>query len=248
MSRQKIILSLLVVFSIMVFVGRSLCQTSETRQPEYKTDFEQDRQNVAGDNLNADRQRAAQRRATQQRFGPDFSRLRNLEPAERIREIQKMAKEQEEQAMKQALGVNEKQWKIIEPKIEKVKACRDRASVSIGQPFSSNIVSSTGSPQGGGFGGGFQYQFGGSGNISSGGSSFQNQFNQQQTQGQGICQELQVLLDNPNSSPEAIKQKMLELQRVRANAKKQLAEAQKELRKVLTFRQQARLCLMGLLD
>ena len=247
MLNQRIILSLLVVFSIMVFVGRGLCQTSETRQPEYKTDFEQDRQNITGDNFNMDRQRSTQRREMQQRFRPDFSRLRNLEPAERIREMQKMAREQEEQAMKQALGVNEKQWKIIEPKIEKVKACRDRASVSIGSPFGSNFVSSS-SPQGGGFSGGFQYQFGGSGNISSGGSSFQNQFNQQQTQGQEICQELQVLLDNPNSSPEAIKQKMLELQRARANAKKQLAEAQKELRKVLTFRQQARLCLMGLLD
>ena len=120
--------------------------------------------------------------------------------------------------------------------------------MSIGSPFSSNFVSSTGSPQGGGFGGGFQYRFGGSGNISSGGSSFQNQLDRPQSEGQRYCQELQALLDNPNSPPEAIKQKMLDLQRARARARKQLAEAQKELRAVLNLRQQARLCLMGLLD
>lgn len=247
MSRQNIIFSLVVCISIMVFVGQSLCQTSGTRQPEYQTDFEQDRQNIPDDNLNMDRQRQDRRRFMQQRFGPDFSRLRNLEPAERIREMQKMAREQEEQAMKQALGVDEARWKIIRPKIEHVKACRQRATESLGAPFSSSFVSSS-SPQGGGFGSGFQYQFGGSGNMSSGGSSFQNQLDRRQSETQRYCQELQGLLDNPNSSSAAIKQKMLDLQRARARARKQLAQAQKELREVLTFRQQARLCLMGLLD
>ena len=84
--------------------------------------------------------------------------------------------------------------------------------------------------------------------MSSGRQSLQNQSNRRQTEGQRNCQELLGLLEDLNSSPEAIKQKMLDLQRARARARKQLAQAQNELREVLTLRQQARLCLMGLLD
>lgn len=259
MSRQKNILSLVICFSMTVFAGQRSSEKPKSGIPEYQDNFE-NKQQVTSEEKTREMQdwsaqqraeyeeRMAQQRAEFERNRRSFERLRDLKPEQRIREMQRMAREQEEQAMKQALGVDEAQWKIIEPKIEKVKSCRERASVNIGLPFSSNFVSSTGSPQGGGIGGGFQYQFGGSGNMSSGEPSFQNQFNRRQTEGEKICQEFQALLDNPNASPEAIKQKMLELQRARANARKQLAQAQKELREVLTFRQQARLCLMGLLD
>ena len=158
--------------------------------------------------------------------------------------------------MKQALGVNDQQWKFIKPKLDKVKACRERSTVSIGPPFSSNFVS-TSSQQGGGSSGGFQVQFGGGGggsNMITPGSSFQsqssfqNQSNRGETPGERICRQLDALLNDMNSSPEAIRQKTLELQQARANARKQLAQAQKELREALTLRQQARLVLMGILD
>ena len=167
-----------------------------------------------------------------------------------------MAEQQEEQAMKQALGVNDQQWKVIKPKIEKVKTCRDRATVNIGLPFSSNFVS-TSSQQGGGFAGGFQFGGSGSGGGSNmmtpdsafqGQSNFQNQPGRGETQGERICRQLDALLNDMNSSPEAIRLKTLELQQARANARKQLAQAQKELREALTLRQQARLVLMGILD
>ena len=185
-----------------------------------------------------------------------FNRLRGFNPEQRIREMQKMAEQQEEQAMKQALGVNDEQWKVIKPKIEKVKGCRDRATVSTGLPFSSNFIS-TSSQQGGSFAGGFQ--FGGSGGGSGsnmmapdsafqGQSNFQNQPNRRETQGERICRQLDALLNDMNSSPETIRQKTLELQQARASARKQLAQAQKELREALTLRQQARLVLMGILD
>ena len=150
--------------------------------------------------------------------------------------------------MKQALDVTDGQWKIIEPKLEKVKYYKEQATVNIGLPFSSNFVSSTSSPQAGGFGGGFQYQFGGGGNITAIDSSFNNQSNQRQTQGEKICRELLVLIEDLNSPPEVIRQKTHELRQAREKAKKQLAQAQKELSDVLTLRQQARLVLMGLLD
>jgi hypothetical protein len=257
MSGQRTIFILVVCFSITVFVSRSLPNSSGTQQPEYKTDFEDQQQTIPQDNPNILRDRTARRWTMPQRFGPDFTRLRDLRPEQRIREMQRMAQEQEEQAMKQALGVNEEQWKVIKTKLDKVKACREQASVNIGLPFSSNFVSTTGSQQGGGFGGGFQFQLGGGGGGSNmmtpdssfqSQSNFQNQSNRRETQGERICRQLDALLNDINSSPEAIRLKTLELQQARANARKQLAQAQKELREALTLRQQARLVLMGILD
>ncbi|MBN2183599.1 MAG: hypothetical protein JW715_16945 [Sedimentisphaerales bacterium] len=249
MLRRKIISGMVIVFSITVFAGENSSDKSKSEMPEYSTDFEDQQQTIPMQMPNEFQGRMNRQMAEQWSDFSNFTRSRQRSLEQRIMEMQRKAREQEEQAMKQALGVNEAQWKTIKPKIEKVKTCRERASVSTGLPLSSTFVSSTSSPQGGGgFGGGFQFQSGGSSNLMPVQSSFQNQPSQRETQGERICRELNELLDNPNSSPEAIRQKMLELQQARANAKRQLAQAQKELREVLTLRQQARLVLIGLLD
>ncbi len=250
MSRRRLFFSMIVIYSISVFAGQNQSEKSKSDVTEYPQDFESQQQTIPQDSPNILRDRTTRQRTMPQRFGPDFTRLRDLRPEQKIREMQRMAEQQEEQAMKQALGVNDQQWKVIKPKLDKVKACRERSTVSIGPPFSSNFVS-TSSQQGDGFGGGFQFQFGGGGggsNMTPPDSSLQSQSSRPETQGERICRELNALLDNFNSPPEAIRLKTLELQQARANARKQLAQAQKELREVLTLRQQARLVLMGILD
>jgi hypothetical protein len=80
------------------------------------------------------------------------------------------AKQREAEAMKQALGADEQQWKVVEPKLEKVRTYRDEAFGGIGLPFSSGgfttqFGSPSGQASGGGFGGfaggGFHFQGGG---------------------------------------------------------------------------------------
>ncbi|NQT02338.1 MAG: hypothetical protein HQ580_09960 [Planctomycetes bacterium] len=194
---------------------------------------------------------------------PDFERMRRMNPEEKVRYFQKIAEEQrriiEEQealAMQQALGADEQQWRVIEPKLKKVRACRDQAFVGIGLPFQSSFTSSVAPSPGqmggqgfGGFSGGFQFQAGssvqGTGFQSS--SPFQNS-DHPPTEGERICEELQLLLQVPDASPGEINQKLAALRQARAKARRQLVQAQQELRKVLNFRQQARLVLMGLLD
>jgi len=243
---------MIVVCSISVFASQSPSEKSESDVPEYPQDFEGQQQTIPQDSPNILQERTARQWTMPQRFGPDFTRLRNLSPEQKIREMQRMAEQQEEMAMKQALGVNEEQWKVIKPKLDKVKACRQRATVSIGPPFSSNFAS-TSSQQGGGFAGGFQFQLGGGGsgggsNMTAPDSSFQSQSSRRETQGERICRQLDALLNDFNSPPETIRQKMIELQQARASARKQLAQAQKDLREALTLRQQAKLVLMGILD
>ena len=194
---------------------------------------------------------------------PDFERMRRMGPEEKVRyfrrmaeEQRRMAEEQEAEAMKQALEVDERQWKVIEPKLKKVRACRDQAFVGIGLPFQSSFTSSVvpspggagGQSFGGGFSGGFQFQAGGGGGTVVHSSSPWQDFGRQPTEGERICEELQLLLQVPGAGPDEIRQKLDALRKAREKAGKQLVKAQQELRKVLTFRQQARLVLMGLLD
>ena len=194
---------------------------------------------------------------------PDFERMRRMSPEEKVRYFQRMAEEQrrmaeeqETEAMKQALEVDERQWKVIEPKLKKVRTCRDQAFVGIGLPFQSSFTSSVvpspggagGQSFGGGFAGGFQFQAGGRGGMTVHSSSPWGDFGRQPTEGERICEELQLLLQVPGAGPDEIRQKLDALRKAREKARKQLVKAQQELRKVLTFRQQARLVLMGLLD
>jgi len=138
-----------------------------------------------------------------------------------------------------------------------VRTCRDQAFVGIGLPFQSSFTSSVvPSPGGaggqsfggGGFAGGFQFQAGGGSGTTVHSSSPWQDFGRQPTEGERICEELQLLLQVPEDRPDEIRQKLDALRRAREKARKQLVKAQQELRKVLTFRQQARLVLMGLLD
>jgi hypothetical protein len=192
-------------------------------------------------------------------FRPDFERMRDMSPEEKMRYFQELAEkqrrvieEQEALAMQQALGADERQWKIIQPKLKRVKAYRDQAFVGIGSPFQSSFSSTVVPGQGQGFGGftgGFQFQAGG--NMQ--GTGFQTFSPSQnsglsQTEGEIICQELQMLLQSPGASEAEINQKLAALRQARAKARRQLVQAQQELRKVLNFHQQARLVLMGLLD
>jgi len=146
---------------------------------------------------------------------------------------------------------------VIEPKLKKVRACRDQAFVGIGLPFQSSFTTSSIAPApgqtggqsfGGGFAGGFQFQGGGGQGMVVSSSSPWGDFDRQPTEGERICEELQLLLQVPDARPDDIRQKLDALRKAREKARKQLVKAQQELRKVLTFRQEATLVLMGWLD
>lgn len=189
---------------------------------------------------------------------PDFERMKNMSHEEKKQYFQQLAEEQrkamEEQeaiAMQQALGTNNQQWKIIEPRLKKVKHYRELAFIGTKPPFQSNFSSfNTGSGGAGGFGGGFQFQAGG---FVGPGGNFQTFPGRKasdgpMSDGEVFCEEIQRLLDDPQATPEQVSQKLDELRVAREKAKRQWIAAQQELREVLDFRQQARLVLMGLLD
>ena len=179
-------------------------------------------------------------------------RFDRMSHQERIAHFQKMAEDQRKwieelqtRAMQQALGVDEHQWKIIEPKLKKVQAYREEAFVGTKPPFQSSFSSNSGP---GGFPGGFHFQF----VTSTKGNSFQSSSwpdsDHPITDGEAILRELELLIQNPDSSPEDITRGLNALRQARVKGKRKWALAQQELRKVLNLRQQATLTMMGLLE
>jgi hypothetical protein len=133
-----------------------------------------------------------------------------------------------------ALRATEEQWKLIKPKLEKVRQLRDQAYSAVGASLGSESRgvgrARTNTPA-------WQWK-----------RPWKNKAPSELTEAQKIANELIALVEKTNTNPEAFRLKMAALRKARvqeSDIKKQLAEAQKELRGILTTRQEAALVLMG---
>jgi len=125
--------------------------------------------------------------------------------------------------IKEQMAAKDDEWKVIEPKLQKVMDA-NRAALG-GRGF-------------GGFtrGGGGQ---GGGGNRGGGNAD---------TPTGKAMQELRETLDNKDASADDIGKKLTALRDAREKSKAELAAAQKDLKEVLTQRQEAVLVMMGQLE
>jgi hypothetical protein len=120
--------------------------------------------------------------------------------------------------LKERLGATDDEWKVLQPKIEKVNTAR-RSSF-------------------GGFGGG-----GRRGGGNNGGND-----NAEQSPVQKASADLRTALDNKDTPAEDIAKKLAALREAREKARAEVTAAQKELKEVLTQRQEAVLVTFGMLD
>jgi len=125
--------------------------------------------------------------------------------------------------IKQAMGASDEDWAAIQPKLQKVMdAQRDSR---------------------GGYRGGFSRRRG------SDQSSTQPQStDQQQSEVSKAAAELRAALDKKDTPAGEIDAKLKALRDAKEKAKAQTAQAQKELKEILTHRQEAVLVNMGMLD
>lgn len=154
--------------------------------------------------------------------GPDW---RNMSREERTKAASKMMQDQ--------MGATDDEWKVLEPKIKKV---RDLQQASRG-----------------GFGGGF----GGFGNRGPRGNRGGGAGADATTPAadapkpsdtQKAAEDLRKLLENKDAKPEDLKKALTTLRDARAKAKTELDKARKELQEVLTVRQEAALVSAGVLE
>lgn len=128
-------------------------------------------------------------------------------------------RERMEAQMKERLGVNDDEWKVLQPKLEKVlNARRNSGAFSM-------------------FGGGFR---------SRGGDD--NNSDRQRSAVEQAQRDLSKTLENKDVSPDEIKAKLKTLREAREKAQEELKAAQKELKEVLTQRQEATLVNMNMLE
>jgi hypothetical protein len=191
-----------------------------------------------------------------------LQRVREFEQNREKRRIER--KKRQEQAMKEALKATDEQWKLIKPRLERVKELAHFSSVSVGMfaggaggaSGGSSYSSSTGT---GGYAGGTSggrspgevtsesKNEGASGSakfVSGWSRPYERKSPSEMNEGERACEELLELLEDKRSRPEEIKEKMENLRNIRRKAKRELIKARQELCDVLTYRQEAALIMM----
>ena len=177
---------------------------------------------VAGASLaqdNTQQQQQGQRQGRRQRGqGGQGGQGGNFDPAQMRANFLQRIKEQ--------LGATDEEFAALQPKLEKLMTAQRDARA-------------------GGFGRGGGRRGGGQG----GNTDNQNATAQQNQSAVAKAQaDLRTVLDNKDSKPDEIKSKLAALRDAREKAKADVASAQKELRELLTQRQEAVLVNMGFLD
>ncbi|MBC8471394.1 MAG: hypothetical protein H8D56_18190 [Planctomycetes bacterium] len=255
MARRRIILGAVTCLLTAAFVGQTLSQTpgsNPQRDPAY---YERLRNMTP-----AQRQREFERRRRQQQIETEQWHKQRMKEREQTREQrQRESKKRQEEAIKQALGATDEQWKVIKPRLEKVQNLKRQSDLSISLLISGSSSgsgeSSTRNQRGTG-----AYAGGGSARNTPSGPNNKEKYSSQYgwkwykpwdrkapgklTKGERICEELLKLIEDKNSRPEEIEQKMETLREIRWEAGKQLVMARQELLEVLTYHQEATLIMM----
>ncbi len=206
MTKKRIILVLAVCFSIAGFAGQALQQIPPI-PPRRKRGM------TLEEHMKEVVKWRAQRKQQNLRRGEERINLMMRE------------------AWKRLLRVTERQWKLIEPKCEKVFGLYRETRVHAPGGEVRDKQS-------------FHWH-----RRSKGSGGIRAKTLDEMTEGEKIVEELIDLLEDENAKDEEIRQKIDALQRAREKAKKELPKAKQELAAVLTTpRQQAVFLIMGYID
>jgi hypothetical protein len=137
-----------------------------------------------------------------------------------------------EQRIKEQLGATDQEWKVLGPRVMEVSELnRQLSGFGRGGMF---FGGRPGGPQGGPGGGRF-----------AGGQSAQGR---EQTEVEKALEQLRTTLESTTATPEGIRKQLTAVRVAKEKARQKLAVAQKQLREIITMRQEGQLVLMGLLD
>lgn len=153
--------------------------------------------------------------------------------------------------MKERLEVGDEEWKVIQPRLTKVVALQfEVASAGRGGFGGFGGFGRGGSGRGGPGGEAGRRGDGGrggqrGGDRGRGGPRGGGDGDREMSATQAASQALREVLDKDDPSTDQIRAKLTALRAAKESARQKLAAAQKDLRDVLTLKQEALLCLMG---
>ncbi|HAU37635.1 MAG TPA: hypothetical protein DCX07_07950 [Phycisphaerales bacterium] len=143
---------------------------------------------------------------------------------EQMRQRMEQFRQQAMERMKEMMGASDEEWKVLQPRIEKVQTLSRQAR------------------------GGMGFRMGGRRGGRGGDQPPEAATDREQTDVEKKMSDLQKLLQNKDSKAEDIKTALTAYRDARAAVRAELEKAQKELREILTLRQEAQLVTMGMLD
>ncbi len=223
MLTKKMIISFFICLLITLFASRTLSQTRI---------HENSREVVKPESWTQQWQKMNEQRRQQWQ----------IENEKRIEQLQKQSriesKKRSAESMRQALQATKQQWKVIKPRLDRVKYLSKQARVSITPQSYKRSRGSGGSPNN-------QQSVA---RVEEGWKwtkVWEKKASAELTEGERICEELLELLEDKGSKQEEIEQKIEVLREERKKAGIQLAKAQQELRQHLNLRQEATLVLLG---
>ena len=135
-----------------------------------------------------------------------------------------------ERRIQEQLGATDQEWKVLGPRVMKVSEINRQVS---------------------GFGRGGMFGMFGGGRRGTQGDrpgGRPGAPERELTEVEKAMDKLRTTLENTSAKPEDIKKDLTDLRKAKEKAKQQLAAAQKELRAIVTVRQEAQLVMMGMLD
>ena len=135
-----------------------------------------------------------------------------------------------EDQLRERLGATEEEWKVLQPRMDKVQQLMRQSRAGLRGMFGMT-------------GRGGRGRRGGDDRQPAEGTPERESSDVEQK-----TEALQSLLDDETSSAPSIKAALAALRKARQKAQDELAVARKELREVVTARQEAQLVLMGMLD
>ncbi|MFB3892073.1 MAG: hypothetical protein ACE15C_08635 [Phycisphaerae bacterium] len=137
---------------------------------------------------------------------------------EQMKKWMEQFKVQAAKRMQEALGATDEEWKVLQPKIEKLQTLSQQTSVmGMGMGMGRIMFPGGGDPK-------------------------------DVPEVTRKMQALRDILKNKDAKPEEISEALKEYREARAKAKEELAKAQKELKEILTVKQEAVMVTMGLLE
>lgn len=224
MSRKRVIIGLAALFFISLVVSAVIAADEDTRPARGER----------GPRTRGERDTG--------RRGPEAGRGGpNAQPggdmASRMAEFQKRMMN----IYKENLGASDTEWKIIEPKLNKVLEIQRQSRFSGMRGMMGRGMMGRGR-------GGDRGSRGGADRGGDRGGRGSRESDRPETEIQKASAALADVLEKKSSTSEQIKAKLLELRKAKEKAKQTLAAAQKDLKSVLTVRQEATLVSSGILE
>jgi hypothetical protein len=163
---------------------------------------------------------------------------RDMTP-EQMQEMRQRMQQRMQDAMRERLGATEDEWKVLWPRIEKVQTLqRQTRGGDRGRMFMGGRTGRRGTRRGGE----------GGPEAGPGRPERPERPESEMSDVQKKTDALRQLLDKEGATPAELKAAMDDVRKAREKAQQELEKAQKDLKEVITVRQEAVLFLMGLLS